>query len=709
MSSRDWFRERVDLGLLADDLPKPEDADATTSPFESTFTDQHGALTADQSKAQTMAFQRFCDVGEEGDTLIFFTHTDRFTEKIPRTGAIAAKERADQAKADAAKAQAEEKRKAEEQSKKEEVKEDEKKEEGSDESPPDAAADEAKLADAAAAASTATTTAAAAAPATDSINSEQLLLGKEKEEGDSKTLKASFLAFGEADDNDLYDIVTKERFRYRCIMASELEDMVLKGAAKQSSMQVVDVDDVDPLAEPTESADDIMSSMRSGVVYFVRKSSGSLSSMKTAKQLGVLDSALESGSTMLRDLSMSSCVEWGCLRGLSARNLTHLNSCIHSVFLPFLDGMMSTKKNLSGSSGEEPVVSSGSGGGGSGSAGKSSGSAGKSRSGTASGDSKAAAADGSAEQSSSVGFWRHAGEFRSHMSKFKGQLDSAIQQTRGRVSLPMRLDIILEEDKIDQAAADFETFRALEEMLGEWTEVVKDVVAQQQRAEPTGRGPMAEIEFWRHQHGVLSALYEQLSSERALMVVHVLKIAGSTLLDDYQNNHSELTRLHVEAADNTKFLATLERHFKNIESGTSDLRLIEETLESMMNGLRMVWIISRHYNTDERMVRLMERIADSIAESVTSKIDASTILRASSTSGNRALIVQARNVLDKWRASYFETRAQIEIATPQHRWEFHTEKKTLFERTDYISSVCQDLIHVVDVVTQVRIFPLFLL
>ena len=690
MSSRDWFRERVDLGLLADDLPKPENADATTSPFESTFTDQHGALTADQSKAQTMAFQRFCDVGEEGDTLIFFTHTDRFTEKIPRAGAIAAKERADQAKADAAKAQAEEKRKAQEQSKKEE---DEKKEEGNDESLPDAAADEAKLADG-----------AAAAPATDSINSEQLLLGKEKEEGNS-TLKASFLAFGEEDDNDLYDIVTKERFRYRCIMASELEDLVLKAAAKQSSMQVVDVDDVDPLAEPTESADDIMSSMRSGVVYFVRKSSGSLSSMKTAKQLGVLDSALESGSTMLRDLSMSSCVEWGCLRGLSARNLTHLNSCIHSVFLPFLDGMMSTKKNLSGSGGEEPVVSSGSGG--SGSAGKSSGSAEKSRSGAA-GDSKAAAADGSAEQSSSVGFWRHAGEFRSHMSKFKGQLDSAIQQTRGRVSLPMRLDIILEEDKIDQAAADFETFRALEEMLGEWTEVVKDVVAQQQRAEPTGRGPMAEIEFWRHQHGVLSALYEQLSSDRALMVVHVLKIAGSTLLDDYQNNHSELTRLHVEAADNTKFLATLERHFKNIESGTSDLRLIEETLESMMNGLRMVWIISRHYNTDERMVRLMERIADSIAESVTSKIDASIILRASSTSGNRALIVQARNVLDKWRASYFETRAQIEIATPQHRWEFHTEKKTLFERTDYISSVCQDLIHVVDVVTQVRLFDLFL-
>lgn len=33
----------------------------------------------------------------------------------------------------------------------------------------------------------------------------------------------------------------------------------------------------------------------------------------------------------------------------------------------------------------------------------------------------------------------------------------------------------------------------------------------------------------------------------------------------------------------------------------------------MMNAIRMVWVISRHYNTDERMVPLMELIAEEIA------------------------------------------------------------------------------------------------
>lgn len=36
----------------------------------------------------------------------------------------------------------------------------------------------------------------------------------------------------------------------------------------------------------------------------------------------------------------------------------------------------------------------------------------------------------------------------------------------------------------------------------------------------------------------------------------------------------------------------------------------------MMNSIRMVWVISRHYNTDERMVPLMELIAQEIAAKV---------------------------------------------------------------------------------------------
>ena len=51
-----------------------------------------------------------------------------------------------------------------------------------------------------------------------------------------------------------------------------------------------------------------------------------------------------------------------------------------------------------------------------------------------------------------------------------------------------------------------------------------------------------------------------------------------------------------------------------------------ETLPSMFNALRMIWIISRHYNKDERMVPLMERIAHELSERVAKVINIRTIL-----------------------------------------------------------------------------------
>ena len=47
----------------------------------------------------------------------------------------------------------------------------------------------------------------------------------------------------------------------------------------------------------------------------------------------------------------------------------------------------------------------------------------------------------------------------------------------------------------------------------------------------------------------------------------------------------------------------------------------------MMNGLRLVWIISSHYNKDERMVPLMERIAWELAERVKRVVNVRVLFR----------------------------------------------------------------------------------
>lgn len=45
--------------------------------------------------------------------------------------------------------------------------------------------------------------------------------------------------------------------------------------------------------------------------------------------------------------------------------------------------------------------------------------------------------------------------------------------------------------------------------------------------------------------------------------------------------------------------------------------MVLDTIPEIMNGLRLIWILSRHYNSDERMASLMECIAWELSERVT--------------------------------------------------------------------------------------------
>lgn len=60
---------------------------------------------------------------------------------------------------------------------------------------------------------------------------------------------------------------------------------------------------------------------------------------------------------------------------------------------------------------------------------------------------------------------------------------------------------------------------------------------------------------------------------------------------------------------------------------------------------------------------------------------------------------EARRMLELWKKSYFEVRAKIESSGRDSRWEF--DRKKLFERTDYMASICQDLCDIAQVSHQI--------
>jgi len=119
----------------------------------------------------------------------------------------------------------------------------------------------------------------------------------------------------------------------------------------------------------------------------------------------------------------------------------------------------------------------------------------------------------------------------------------------------------------------------------------------------------------------LSTLYQQLSLPIVTTVVERLKYyyednyeASADIIQDFEEKFRRLSDTYSEAKDNVKFLQTLERQFKNLATeGKESLKIVEETIPSLMNGLNLIWTISRHYKQDNKMEQLFQKITNEIS------------------------------------------------------------------------------------------------
>ena len=204
------------------------------------------------------------------------------------------------------------------------------------------------------------------------------------------------------------------------------------------------------------------------------------------------------------------------------------------------------------------------------------------------------------------------------------KVQRTIQQVEGGVRLEIP-DVAIAEDP-SVVARNPVVVGQLETAMEGWASIISATIDEQLKKQPHGNGPLAEIDFWKERNSVLSALYEQLKLPTIQSILAVLKVANVPSYSNYEYHRGELNRYYLEAKDNVKFLGTLERHFKNLAHG-SNFVIILETIPAMMNSLRMVWVISRHYNTDERMVPLMVRIAWELCERAARVVNVKSIFR----------------------------------------------------------------------------------
>ncbi|KAG7199559.1 hypothetical protein KM043_014170 [Ampulex compressa] len=265
-----------------------------------------------------------------------------------------------------------------------------------------------------------------------------------------------------------------------------------------------------------------------------------------------------------------------------------------------------------------------------------------------------------------------------HLDKLISSVEWTLEHIEG--------DILLSMPKIPELLDPTITDEALEKNK-EVIQQSEEVLETYANKVPQGKGPVAECHYWQDRETGLSMLVEQLKLPMVKRILGLLNRALSSIASSFDYFQLELWRYYVEARDNNKFLQTLLRNFK-LMTDSDSFKTIAECIPSLTKGLRMIWVLSRYYSSEEKMMLLLERISWQLCQNVRSNLSIKELFRNPLDEVLRRT-EEAHKMLKNWKISYLKTREEIELSGKGTRWEF--DQRRLFQDTEYIAVVCNDL------------------
>ncbi|XP_076380407.1 dynein heavy chain at 89D [Megalopta genalis] len=235
--------------------------------------------------------------------------------------------------------------------------------------------------------------------------------------------------------------------------------------------------------------------------------------------------------------------------------------------------------------------------------------------------------------------------------------------------------------------------KQLEDAIMSWGVHIEKVLESFQTKVVQGNGPLAECSYWKDRETGLLMLVEQLKTPMARRILGLLNKVLSPIATNFEFFYTDLWKYYSEARDNDRFLQTISRHFKII-SESGDFKLAMQSIASLTEGLRMIWILSSYYSVEEKMMGLMERISWQLCQTVINNLGIRDLFK-------RPLeeVLQKTEsaciMLKTWKTAYLKVRLEIEESGKGTRWEF--DQKQLFKNTEYIAMVCDCLNQVASV------------
>lgn len=248
------------------------------------------------------------------------------------------------------------------------------------------------------------------------------------------------------------------------------------------------------------------------------------------------------------------------------------------------------------------------------------------------------------------------------------------------------------QERITDAAAaadDKDQVQRLESCVIHWTRQIKEVVNYLDNSEISqDAGPLAEIEFWRSRNRDLSGIRRQLEDPVVSLFTSVLGHAQSSYLPAFLDLSQKIQEEAQCAEDNLKFLGVLEEPCIQLAKATP--REVPPMLPKLLHYIRMIWDISGHYNTEERITNLLRKVSNEIINRCCSSINLTEIWGGDVEGVIRSLDDSIK-ASESWKAAYLATANAVRTRSPRP-WNF--DVTSIFANIDAFVQRCRDLLEV---------------
>lgn len=323
--------------------------------------------------------------------------------------------------------------------------------------------------------------------------------------------------------------------------------------------------------------------------------------------------------------------------------------------------------------------------------------------------------------------------FLDQLGKFEEELKRKIANLRGDVELRTPAAPF---DKIEQkpasyakAAKDRATLNHFQDIVSSWCEQITKYMEDDQSNTPLAasneKGPDEEIEYWCRRMLTLISITEQLKSKPNRVVTGVLKAralrndegnAGQSnngggaadgssggnnknddgpvngggvgsalseqeqiknLIERWREVDLAITDALNEAKDNVRFLDNLRKVIEPLY--TDSPSSIADTMPALMNSMKMIHTLSRHYGTETRMTNLFQRITNQLITRAKEDIYAGESVPALWQQEPDTIIAKmnsAIKLLDEYRRHYKDTK--VRLASMPKGKQFNFDETAIF-------------------------------